>query len=476
VQIGTVIALANDQQVTDISVTLMRSSVITGTVLDVDGQPARGFVVNASYYRRDPTGQRSLATRRTSYTDDRGVYRLYGLPPGSYLVSTRFNWGDAVLLTEADIRHATDQQVRGPAGTAPTPRRRVVGYAPVYFPAATDIAQATSVTLGVAEERTGIDLQAQFAPMARVQGTIARPDGKPAQAIQISAMVGSSAGHFASGANVARTSTDAEGRFTLSGLPPGSYVIDARVFDPPGSTMLWAGGEVLVAGEDQNLSLRLQPALAVSGRVAFDASSRVPPADLSKISVTLTPSTQGFAATGGSARAAANGEFTMTNIAPGRYRLSAALPVPSIESGWFVVSATINGEESLDGPIDIRLGDAVTNAVVTMTDRPTEITGTIVDGAGSPAPEYFIIVFSTSEAHWTPFTRRILQTRPSHDGTFLFQNLPPGEYRIAAVTQVEQGEWLDPSFLTQLVPASVKLTLPEHGKVRQDLRIGASVR
>jgi hypothetical protein len=110
-------------------------------------------------------------------------------------------------------------------------------------------------------------------------------------------------------------------------------------------------------------------------------------------------------------------------------------------------------------------------AVVTMTDRTTEISGTMSDATGRPAPDYFIIVFPADRALWSPMSRRILQTRPAQDGKYTFRSLPSGDYLIAAVTDVEQGQWLDPAFLAQLVDAGAKITLADNEKKVQDIRI-----
>ena len=55
-QTGTAVVLSSGQAVTGLSITLMRSAVITGTIRDVDGTPARGSYVTVWYSRRSPTG------------------------------------------------------------------------------------------------------------------------------------------------------------------------------------------------------------------------------------------------------------------------------------------------------------------------------------------------------------------------------------------------------------------------------------
>ena len=113
----------------------------------------------------------------------------------------------------------------------------------------------------------------------------------------------------------------------------------------------------------------------------------------------------------------------------------------------------------------------VRDVEVRFTDRPTEVSGDLLDAAGHPASEYLIIVFAADKTYWTPQSRRIQSTRPASDGHFRVQNLPPGEYYIGAVTDVEQGEWYDPSFLAQLLGSSQKITLAEGEKKVQSLKI-----
>jgi hypothetical protein len=472
VRTGTVIVLGDGQQIEDANVTLMRGAVVTGTVRDTDGQPGRGFNVSALYYRRDGTGRRLLTTARTATADDRGVYRIYGLAPGVYLLGARASLADATVFTDAEIRRALEAKDR-PAAPSPAVRRPTLGHAPVYFPGTVDPAQATPVTLAVAEERTGVDFQIQFVSMARIEGTITGIDGKPAASVQLIVTTTVPAAFTPGPASGPRSVTDAQGRFTVNGLVPGAYTLDARIVRPAGE-VLWARAELVLAGDDRSVELTLRPTLPVAGRVTFDASTLSPPTSFTGARVMLTPMMPialPFGSVPMAATPEANGAFTIPGVIPGLYSIGITLPIPPEESGWYPISATINGQESLDGPVEIRASDGATTASVILTDRPTEVSGTITDASDRAATEYFIIIFSETESHWTPFTRRIMQTRPSHDGSFVFRNLPPGSYRLAAVTDVEQGEWRDPAFLTQLVPASIRLTLAEHGKVRQDLRI-----
>jgi hypothetical protein len=72
-----------------------------------------------------------------------------------------------------------------------------------------------------------------------------------------------------------------------------------------------------------------------------------------------------------------------------------------------------------------------------------------------------------------PQARRIQSSRPGTDGKFTFRNLPPGDYRLTAVTDVEPGEWFDPAFLEQLLNASIPVILREGEKKVQDIKVAS---
>ena len=83
-----------------------------------------------------------------------------------------------------------------------------------------------------------------------------------------------------------------------------------------------------------------------------------------------------------------------------------------------------------------------------------------------------MILFSADQTHWLPRARRIQAVRPSADGAFSFRGLPGGEYYLAAIDDVEPGEWFDPAFLQRLLPTAMKLTLGEGEQKVQEIRLG----
>src|SRR6266545_1834143 len=85
-QPGTQVQLADGQTVADIDLRLTRGGVITGRVADEDGEPLARALVTVQRYQY-VRGERQLTPAGGDQTDDRGQYRVFGLPPGDYYVS-----------------------------------------------------------------------------------------------------------------------------------------------------------------------------------------------------------------------------------------------------------------------------------------------------------------------------------------------------------------------------------------------------
>jgi hypothetical protein len=111
--------------------------------------------------------------------------------------------------------------------------------------------------------------------------------------------------------------------------------------------------------------------------------------------------------------------------------------------------------------------------VVTFTDRIAQISGRLQDASGAPASDYHVIVFPVSPALWTVRgTQRIQAVRPATDGLYKVTKPPPGEYLLVAMTDVEQDEWSDPSFLQRIAGSALKLSIAEGEQKVQDFKIG----
>jgi protocatechuate 3,4-dioxygenase beta subunit len=515
---GTPIQLADGQQMR-VQLQIWRGSVITGVVLDETGEaipntPVRGF----RYVFQG--GQRVLQQSGNAQTDDRGVYRIFGLQPGEYLVSaTPRNVNSQSGAMAPEQARALVESARIAVGATAVPlqvaiaeRERVLaavagdvppsesgtGYAPVYYPGTTSPGNAATIAVGPGEEKAGIDFAYQVVPVATVEGIVTSSTQMPPN-VQVTLI---NSAFNVPGISPGGSRVDSNGAFKIANVPPGQYTVVARATiaagrgggpggramlpaaprgegggrggvppgPPPEPTRLWGSVDISVDGRSvSNVLVNLQQGVPVSGRIAFDGTTAQPPTDLTRMRVNLqpvsTPGTSGELVTPAGGRVEADGRFTIASVVPGRYRLMASGPA----EGWFLGSSSIEGQDALDFAAEIK--GSVSSAVVTFVDRRAELSGTVTDEKSQPVSDYTLIVFPADARYRTPQSRRILSARPATDGRYSFRSLPPGDYRIAPVLDPEPGSWFDPAFLEELEKTSVRFSIAEGEKKEQNLRV-----
>jgi hypothetical protein len=487
------ISLGDGQQIVGLTWKLPRGATIIGTVRDDTGRPMREIPIVLMHYRT--VNDRRTLTNVTCcvwpVTESDGTYRVAGIIPGDYVVSAipagsyvyipsgPFSGGaEARSIDPAEMQWALRQvaDARGvvsagaPAQTsADPPGGRTVSYARVFYPSTIDEAAATTISLGAGEERSGIDLVMKLERTARIEGRIVGPDGQTPTNISLTR----------GGATTSGGPSLTAGMFTLTNLPSGRHTLTARAAGP-----LWGSIDIAVRGEDVlGVVLRLERGVTVAGRVVFEPPHTGAPPELARVRLGLRPPTP-------MARpiaVAADGSFSMPGTDPGSYRLTATLAAPAAgttsgaaagaadpSAGWALKSAVWNGRDIADLPLDVRPGDAITDVVVTFTNRTTELTGTLMDAAGRPAPGFYVAVCPTDPALWVAGSRRMpAPARAATDGRFRFVGLPPGSYHAIALTDVDPNELSDATFLKQLTAAAVTITLGDGEKKVQDLKFSS---
>ena len=195
---GTAIDLAPAERITDLTFKLLRGAVITRAPAIRMDSWLPGFA-GLRARTRFMNGELTWAPVSTGFsngqTDDCGTYRVYGLPPGTYLVGvagTPLSTA-ARMTSDADVQWALQQvQAASHAAAAaaatgasmPAPDLGpTLGYSPLVLPGTYPIPSgAVTVAVGPAEERSGIDVMMQFVPTARVQGIVTGADGQPVAA------------------------------------------------------------------------------------------------------------------------------------------------------------------------------------------------------------------------------------------------------------------------------------------------------
>ena len=175
---GTPVTLTDAQKKQVLQLRMARGSVITGRVVDEFGQPAQGARVRAQLTRM-VNGERTLVDVPIAgamfgeAADDRGVYRLYGLPAGDYVISANprnSGPGDIRRMSETEIR-AAEQAVKQPQSPLePDVPPVMVGYSAIFYPGVLNAAQASAVTVRSGEERQRRGLRCAVRPHCHGRG------------------------------------------------------------------------------------------------------------------------------------------------------------------------------------------------------------------------------------------------------------------------------------------------------------------
>jgi hypothetical protein len=468
---GVPVALAPGQQINDLAIRLPMGGAISGVIAGEDGRPAANTYTLLHQWKLQGT-ERALVQAGAVTTDDLGAYRFSGLVPGEYLVSatrigTPFS-GRPLSASEVDAA------LKGAAPSGPSlstqPMERSSAIAAVFFPGTPRASDAQVVSIATGEDRRGIDFRIEAVRSARIEGNVVIAGAQPPPNLMV--FVRSSAGGIAFGSSVRVTP---DGRFSVPGVPPGSYLLSVNGTGPLAGQ--FAAAQVEVAGADiSGVQLTMRPALSFSGTLAFQGTSMAPSLAGRRVPVrALTAS-----ATGGSPQSSVTdntGRFTVTNVVPGRFVMGGSLGLgPTSDTmNWVLQSVRIDGRDATDLPIDI--ADAPPKDVIVIYgDQWQELSGRIQSATGAAISDVTIVVFPEDKAYWFQGSRRIVAARPDTDGRFTASGrgpatLPAGRYLLAMVVDLARDEQFDPAFLSAIVPGAIPIVLQPGERKVQDLTL-----
>ena len=406
-----------------VTIKMIKGGVITGRVTNSRGEPVVAVMVQALHVAT-PDG----APAREDYpngrqTDDRGIYRIFGLKPGTYVV-----------------------RVGGRGTYRPLPYE---SYAPTYHPSSSRD-EATLVTVRSGEEASGINIQFRAERGHQLSGTItgAVPPSSSSEYTEVALLHAASGTHVASGALQSGTEHH---QFAFQGLADGEYLLFADNDGNPASAT--APRRVTIKGADSSgIELSLIRLSSITGRLMFEAAannkrpSSCPPAPQFPLETALISAqrdqpgirdglpipTISFA----DDRPEANGEFSLTRLEAGRYYFGLRLPTEN----WFVRAITQSISSPAKQPRDagregvtLKTGERVEGITITLTEGAASVRGRIVaDKEGARLPARLRVHLVPAESTAADDLLRYAQIKMQADGSFAFTNLAPGRYWLIA--------------------------------------------
>ena len=428
-----------------VNLRLVRGGVITGTVMNSTGEPVVAVRVRATMVRdangRPPAAPFGFGQQQT---DDRGVYRLFGLLPGTYLVSA-----GGLGMSQAFNFNPYDFDT------------------PTYAPSSTrDNAAEVSVTSG---EETNVDIRYRGEPGYIISGTVKVVAPMNTATVTLTPVTGSS---MSSGS----TFQPPGGRgFAFNGVGDGEYDLVAQEFTPTQSpTMptiqLSEPKRIIIKGANvTGIELTTKPLGSVSGRIVLE-SSKAPecqgkrPPLLAETLVQLrrperdpekdtSPYPRVF---GMSGSPDSRGTFVLRNLSAGKYQFD---PIFSARY-WYLQSITIgtapqatvrsqpaSKTDAAANWTTVKFGEHLSNLTITLAEGAASVRGKLESGEPALGTVLYLV---PSEQDKAGDVLRFFVTEIGVDGTFALNNLAPGRYwtlvqtnsdpQIATLTKLRQPE------------------------------------
>jgi len=435
---------------------LVRGGVITGTVTNSLGEPVIGVRVRAIRIRDARAAAKTLPgfAFQERFTDDRGFYRIYGLIPGTYLVSAGGGGG----FTYAFNPYDSD--------------------VPTYSPSSTrDTAAEISVRAG---EESSADIRYRGEAGYTVSGTVNVTGGNGAT---VALTPVGSGGTVASAFQVPGTRG-----FAFNGLADGEYKLVAQELasnQTAGMMPLMAMSDikrVTVKGANvTGIELTPKPLASIAGRVTLERSKapecqgKRPPLFAETLvqlqrhekdledddPIYLRMST-------GSATVDGNGAFTLRNLRPGRFQFEPRF----YARYWYLQSITMNTTAPKPQKIDaaanwttVKSGDQLNALTITLAEGAASIRGRLVLAEGATPPAGMVVYLIPSEPDKADDVLRFFVSDIASDGTFTLNSLAPGKYLAFTQTNVDAQ-----------IATLTKLRQPEAAPARIKLRRNAETR
>src|SRR5215216_987972 len=416
-----------------VTLVLTKGGVITGTVTAQTGEPIVGVRVHARMIgnenNRLPFPYRSIPLERS--TDDRGVYRIYGVPAGTYVV-----WAGSHSDANRGVDAYTDD-------------------VPTYSPASTrDTAEEITVRAG--EERTNVDIRYRGEPGHIISGSAkgAENSETPGYGISLSAVGGKAEWSMMTGQDL-----NSKG-FIFRGIDDGDYEVTAlSVGDNQVTGMV--SKRIKVRGADvTGVELVTKPLAAVSGRVVLEESKATECAGKPRLLFAETfvsasaEESQGaglhpqvrWLMGGAPVKPDAQGNLAFKNIMPGLYYF-----VPQFASKhWYVQSVMLT---STKAPVDaargwttLKSGDRLAGLTITLAQGGASLQGQLVLNEGETQPEGTVVYLVPAEREKASDVLRFFGAGVNADGKFALNSIAPGRYRVlvksdTAATSVTKLRW-----------------------------------
>lgn len=420
---GKSVVVGEAETIDNIDFALVRGGVITGKVTDADQRPVIEIPVNIFTANTFDQSSQSKGSRTrasfTTQTDDRGIYRAFGLPAGRYIVSI-----------------GRDQEAMNSIGFA-----NRVSFKQVFYPEGDDPAKAEVIEVSEGGEVKNINLVAgadikTFSARGRI---VDADSGTPLPNIHFWLQrFRESTPEMISG--MPNTSNNS-GDFIIEGLAPGRY--GAFLSNDTDNQLRVESGTFEILNENiSGVLIKVNKGSSIAGTVAIESEDKAALAQLSQlqIQVLIQSPAQGrgptmFSGQYGRANISADGTFHIGGLDSGLARIFVTSKYGDRAKGFIVSRIERDGVVQPVG-IELKDGEHVTGVGVVLNYGASTIKGlvTVTNGALPPNGQIFVRIARAGD------TQGIAGSRVDDRGRFVIDGLAAGVYEIYASVFIPNGQ------------------------------------
>ncbi len=436
---GQAVNVDEGESVTKIDFPLVRGGVVTGRITDVEGHPLIGERVSV-VLKDSPTDnspQIAMPGGSRDQTDDRGVYRIYGLAPGSYKVSV----GQASSAGGA-------VSIMGIGGSQ---------YSKTFYPGVQEEAKATIIEIKEGTEVKDVDISVGKPDSGfSVSGRVVDSDsGNPVPNLFIGHSSVNESNQQMAGMGFTGNQTDTNGRFRLEGLRPGRYAVYTFAGGQANSVYSEPVQFDISDGDVTGIEIKVRRGATITGVAVIENNSDPTVARLLQtVSLYAYVEQKGSPVPSyGQSKIGPDGSFRFEGLAPGKARIGiGGFPVPP--KSLTLIRTELNLLEQPEG-IEVTAGAQINGVRLLLAYGSGSIRGEVrVEGGSLQEGMRLQVLVRSAPGESRRFNRMADCDARLH---FLVENIPPGNYELV-VSGMSPGAEMRPvppvEFLKQTVTVS----------------------
>ena len=445
-QQGKVVNVSAGDDLKDLDFTLVRGGVVTGRITDSDGKPVVEELVTLVHADARERKEKQYARPVETATDDRGVYRAWGVTPGRYLVY-------AGRTKEDNFRRSGYYDV----GTF---------YPQTFYPSVTEESQARVVEVTAGGEEDEVDITLSLSKLSKTfaaRGRVVDEDGRAVAGVSVAVGSMAAGGRRFDGNISGGSKADERGEFVARGLLPGDWGVWATAGDIYGGGGTGTGYSdpavfEITDSDVSGLEIKMRRGAEVSGVLTLEGTSD--PAVIAKFRGLRFGAwvNTGDASTGVpnyvSLQPGADGSFRMTGLRPGRLMLDLQWPKPK---GFSLLYVKRDGVEQRDG-LELKAGERVRNVQVAYAYGNGVIRGEVQFKGGARPAGVTYVIHAVRPGGAVAGEPAVLDSL----GRFTIENLSAGEYELV------MSDW-SPNASNRSPLARLNVSVPADGEVKATL-------